>query len=109
MADGDHSYGQELQDEGAGTFLHPASGMLLARCRAFVGDLPEASLIPSCTFTFLRASNYLNRLILDGVVETKPAAFGVIAYNDPSSQDGDYDATGWTGQVNTAGRFHVEV
>jgi hypothetical protein len=109
MADGNHTYGQELRKEGAGTYLHPASAMLLAHCRALVGDLPGDRTQPKVAFTRFKVANETNTLILDGVLASTPPAFGIIGYNDNKAIAGDYDATGWVSKVDEDGKFELRI
>lgn len=109
MANGNHTYGAELRHEGAGTYLHPASAMLLSHCRAFVGDLPEARTRPNVVFTKLRGDWVTNTLVLDGALACKPPAFGIIAYNDNNAIPSDYDATGWISRVDANGNFQLQI
>lgn len=109
MGDGNHTYGEERRGEGAGTYLHPASAMLLARCRAFAGLLEESQRHPHCELKDLNARFADGRLRLGGRVEAYPAAFGVVAYNDPAAIPGDYEATGWTAAVDANGRFEMAI
>jgi hypothetical protein len=109
MANGNHTYGDELRDEGAGTCLHPASALLLSHCRSFVGDLPEANVSPTVAFTALRGRYETNTLVLDGGIISKPPAFGIIAYNDDKAISGDYDATGWISRVDAGGHFQLRI
>lgn len=109
MGDGNHTYGQELRGEGARTYLHPASAMLLARCRPFVGDLANARQSSDCDFSDFKALFEAGRLLLAGRLESSPAAFGVIAYNDFAAIPADYDATGWVSGVDPSGNFRLSV
>ena len=109
MGDGNHTYGQELRKEGAGSYLHPASALLLARCRALTGDLPGGRTQLKAAFNGLKAAYETNTLILDGVLASTPPAFAVIGYNDNKAIAGDYDATGWVAKVDAAGKFELRI
>lgn len=109
MGDGNHTYGEELRGEGAGSYLHPASAMLLARCRPFVGEDESEELPVACDFTDLQATHRNGQLVLAGHLEAEPPAFGVVAYNDFLEIPADYDAKGWISKVDTSGRFELSI
>lgn len=109
MANGNYTFGDELIGKGPGTYLHPASAMLLAHCRSFVGDLPDAKARPNVLFTKLRGQYATNTLVLDGRLICTPPAFGIIAYNDNQAIPGNYDATGWISRVDAYGNFQLRI
>jgi len=109
MGDGNHTYGEDLRGEGSGTYLLPASAMLLARCRSFAGEIEGARVPPACELKSLEATFRDGQLILAGELDSQPPAFGLIAYNDSADIPGDYDATGWISKVNSSGRFRLFV
>jgi hypothetical protein len=109
MGDGNHTYGEDLRGEGSGTYLHPASAMLLARCRPFAGVLEDSDRAPDCELQDLDARFDLGQLQLRGRLEASPPAFGVVAYNDPTAIPGDYEATGWTAAVDSNGQFNLVI
>lgn len=109
MGDGNHTYGEELRGEGAGTYLHPASAMLLARARPFAGEITDAEHRAEAQFEKLRATFAEGRILLDGQLAAVPQAFGIIAYNDASAIPSDYDAQGWVAPVNDKGEFRLSV
>jgi len=111
MGSGNHSYGNDLRDggTGTGTFLAPASAMLLSHCRAFAGDLPHAERHPVCTLDELNSSFERGKLVLTGTLKSDIPAFGIAAYNDDMRIKADYDAVGWTCGVDTNGRFKLMV
>lgn len=107
MGDGNHTYGEELRGEGAGTYLHPASAMLLVKCHPFAGEIEGARLPAACELKSMEGSFSDGQLILAGQLECQPPAFGLIAYNDSLNIQGDYDAKGWTSAVDSSGRFRL--
>ncbi len=109
MGDGNHTYGEELRGEGAGSYLHPASAMLLARARPFVGEITDAERGAEAQFEKLQATFAEGRILLEGQLTAVPQAFGVIAYNDFKAIPSDYDAQGWVAQVNHKGEFRLSV
>jgi hypothetical protein len=109
MGYGNHSYGQELRHEGAGTYLHPASAMLLAHCRSFVGDIPQATARADVSIASLQGQYETNTLVIDGAVVSAPPAFGMVAYNQEKGDAGGYDATGWVSRADPQGHFQLRI
>ncbi len=109
MGDGNHTYGEELRNEGSGTYLHPASAMLLARCRPFVGAIEGAEGVSRAELAQLDASFKDSQVVLAGKLEAEPAAFGIVAYDDLVTIPGDYDAKGWVCGVDGSGRFRLAI
>jgi hypothetical protein len=109
MGGGNHSYGQDLRGEGPGSFLSPASAMLLAYSRPFAGEQPDAQARAQCRLVDLDAQFQDGKLQLTGKVDASPDAFGVAAFNDWAKIRDDYDAVSWTCKVDDAGRFRLEI
>lgn len=109
MGDGNHTYGEELRGQGAGTYLHPASAMRLARARPFAGRVPNAEARAASECTDLRVAFRDGHLIVEGAFESQPPAFGVIAYNDRVAIPADYEATGWVSAVDATGGFKLAI
>ena len=111
MGSGNHSYGKDQRTgkRSDGTFLAPASAMLLSHCRAFAGDLPNAERKPVCSIETLEADFRDGKLTLSGTIRSDIPAFGIAAYNDNEKIKADYDAVGWTCAVDGKGRFHLVV
>ena len=111
MAVGNHHYGEELRHEGAGSYLHPASAMLLSHCRSFVGDIADARIHPKIQFRDLHSvyDSTNHKLMLNGNIICEPSTFGILAYNDDEGIQSDYDATGWISSVDRGGNFKLEI
>ncbi|MEN6308560.1 MAG: NPCBM/NEW2 domain-containing protein [Anaerohalosphaeraceae bacterium] len=109
MGHGNHTYGQQLRNEGPGTFLTQTSAMMLACTRPFAGNLPQAGQHPKCEIIDIQAAFSDGILILSGKIEASPAVYGIAAYNDPARQEADYDAVGWTCPVDPQGRFQLKI
>jgi hypothetical protein len=109
MGGGNHTYGQELRGDGAGTFLSSASATLLAFSRPFAGELPGAARKPDCRLSDFDAQVADARIVLTGSVAAKPPAFGIVAFNDWAKIPADYDAVSWTCKVAKDGRFRLDV
>ena len=109
MGGGNHTYGQELRGEGAGTFLSSASAMLLAFSRPFAGELAGATRNPDSRWNDFDAQFADGKIVLSGTVAANPPAFGLVAFNDWAKIADDYDAVSWTCRVAEDGRFRLEV
>ncbi len=109
MGDGNHTYGEELRDEGPGPYLPPASAMLLARCRPFFGTIEGADNPPRSQLLKLEATYKDGQMVLEGTVEANPAAFGIVAYNDLATIPDDYDAKGSSCTVDGSGGFRLVI
>jgi len=109
MGAGNHTYGNQLRGEGAGTFLTPASAMPLASVRAFAGDRENAQRRPNAKLRDLQAKYEDGKIILTGALAAESPAYGIVAYNDPAQPPGDYDAIGWTSKVDPSGDFRLEI
>lgn len=108
MGAGNHTYGQELRNEGRGTFLTAAAALPLSVHPLFTGQRrPRADL--TCHFTELEATPDKGKLALAGRLTDDPRVVGLVAYCDPQSIAGDYDASGWTSPVDTDGRFRLTI
>lgn len=109
MGGGNHTYGQEKRKEGRGSFLSAASAMMLSRHPLFIGRRAASLREAACKLAKLQAVFEGGKLRFDGLLESQPPAFGIIAYNDDESIASDYDAVFWTGAVGKDGRFRLEV
>ena len=109
MGGGNHTYGQELRGEGAGTFLSSGSAMLLAFSRPFAGELARATRNPDFRWNDFDAQFVDAKIVLSGTVAVKPPAFGIVAFNDWAKIADDYDAVSWTCKFTEDGRFRLEV
>jgi len=109
MGGGNHTYGQERRGQGRGTFLSPASAMLLAYSRPFAGDQKDAQATPKFRLTTFDADFRDGKLVLSGSIEAAPPVFGVAAFNDLEKIGADYDAVSWTSKVDDQGRFRLEI
>ena len=104
MGSGNRTYGDELRDEGKGSFLTLAHGLRLASHPQFSGSvkaiqqrpkvklLDQAIKITGKTFTF------------SGKAESEIPIYAVIAYMDPEGGS-DYNATTATAVPDANGRF----
>ena len=116
MGGGNHTFGQELRNEGPGTFLAASSAMRLSKVRAFVGDIRGSRERVYWIFEELNAvpkkknSNGSPRsFVLTGRVTATPKLIGIIAYNDNGTIPADYDAKTWTAPIGADGSFRIEI
>lgn len=110
MGSGNHTYGRELRGNQTGTFLAANSAMLLSTCRAFAGDLENAShWRVACKLADVNAEFADGVLKLTGRIESELPAFGIAAYHDRKEVPADYDAVGWTCDVEEDGTFELQV
>lgn len=108
MGGGNHTYGQELRDEGKGAFLSAASALPLSVHPLFTGKRTPAA-PTTCRFAHLKASHENSRLILTGQLQGSLRPIGLVARNDPTEPASDYDAVGWVCTVDDDGKFRLEV
>jgi len=109
MGGGNHTYGQDLRGEGAGSFLSAASAMLLAYSRPFAGEQATGPRRPTCRLSELDARFADGKIVLTGKAIAAPPAFGIAAFNDWAKIPADYDAVSWTCPVAADGSFRLEV
>ena len=108
MGAGNHTYGQELRNEGRGTFLTAAAALPLSVHPLFTGQRrPRADL--TCQIAELKAAASQGKLALAGRLTGDPSVVGVVAYCDRQSIPGDYDASGWTSSIDADGEFQFSI
>lgn len=112
MGGGNHTFGQELRNEGRGTFLSPASALRLSKVRAFASDLPGTRESTYWIFQELKAvqsSQKKPSFHITGQLEASPKLVGIIAYNDNKNIAADYDAKTFVGKPSPEGFFRIEI
>jgi hypothetical protein len=110
MGQGNHTFGEELRNEGKGTFLSPASALRLSVVRAFAGEIPAAGETVSWFIERFEAKNIgADRLSITGKVTASQPLIGIIAYNDYLPIPSDYDAKTWVSTVDSEGNFAFEI
>jgi hypothetical protein len=108
MGSGNHTYGEDLRNEGRGTFLSAASAMPLSLHPLFSGKKkPPVEL--TCRLTNLTAVPDQGAMTLAGRLQDGPRAMGLVAYNDREDIPDDYDALGWICPVDSQGQFHLRI
>jgi hypothetical protein len=108
MGAGNHTYGQELRNEGRGTFLTAAASLPLSVHPLFTGQRRARAEL-TCQIAELEAAADKGKLALTGRLAGGPRAVGLVAYCDPQSIVGDYDSSGWTSPIDADGRFRLTV
>lgn len=109
MGRGNHTYGEERRREGLGSFLTPASALALSLHPLFSRKQPDPT-VPKFTIPELEGMTSTGSLTLSGrIAGDTPKAAGLVAYNDPQAESGDYDAQGWPCRVLADGTFQVTI
>ncbi len=108
MGSGNHTYGEDLRNEGRGTFLSAASAMPLSLHPLFTGKKkPPVEL--TCRITELTAVADQGVMTLTGRLQDGPRAIAMVAYNDREDVPDDYDALGWVCSTDPQGRFRLRI
>ena len=117
MGRGNHTYREELRDEGRGTFLTMSGALKLAGRPLFSKSNRDLALLPKLEKSDFQLSTNVTRrelssrrgtLRLEGTVQGTPPVYGVIAYFD-SARDGGYRAPTATAVPDADGRFAIEI
>ena len=109
MGSGNHTYGNELRNQGLGSFLSAASALQLSTVRAFVGNLSGSRDRAAWRIDSLGAAHKEGKATFTGRFVATPPIVGIIAYNDDANIQGDYDAKAWMVKTDASGRFSIEV
>ena len=109
MGSGNHTYGNELRDQGLGSFLSAASALQLSTVRAFVGDRSGSRDRAAWRIDNLGATHRDGKITFTGRFVATPPIVGIIAYNDDTNIQGDYDAKAWMVKTDASGRFNIEI
>ena len=111
MGSGNHTFGEELRNQGKGTFLSGASALQLSTVRAFVGNLSGSRDRAAWRIDSLAATHQNDKATFTGRFIAVPPIVGIIAYNDPRNEGDqhDYDAKAWMVKADASGRFTIEI
>jgi len=109
MGSGNHTYGEELRDQGKGTFLSAASALQLSTVRPFVGNRPGSRDRAAWRIDEIGATYKDGKITFTGRFLATPPIVGIIAYNDDINIEGDYDAKAWMVKTGGSGRFTLEI
>lgn len=107
MGHGNLTYGNELRDEGLGTFLSESAATRLAVCRAFnPGYQPDA---PPSTWELseIRSEIRDGKIHLTGHGDSGTPPIDVIAYNGNLDKTHYLDTTSWVGSPDADGNFQI--
>lgn len=91
MGSGNRTYGDELRDEGKGSFLTLAHALRLASHPQFSGSVKGMNLPAKSEFTDLEVTPSGKQFSISGKVESPVPVYAMIAYMDPEGGS-DYDA-----------------
>ncbi|MBI1347951.1 glycosyl hydrolase family 98 [bacterium] len=107
MGSGNRTYGDELREEGRGSFLTLAHALRLASHPQFSGRLEQQSRKPEATVTNIAVKAVGKSITVSGVVKGNPPVYAVVAYFDPAGNS-DYNATTATAVPDRQGRFELQ-
>ena len=107
MGSGNRTYGDEVRDEGKGSFLTLAHAMRLAAHPQFSGSNREMSRSVSTAFDDLAFDKIENGFRVSGNVTSDVPIYAVIAYTDPEG-GGDYNATTQVDVPQKDGAFTID-
>lgn len=108
MGSGNRVYGDQLRNEGAGTYLTFADALRLVSHPLFSGSdkgLQTAARYDDM-FADLQVETEGDSMIISGTVRCSPSCYAVICYTDPTGH-GDYDALTSTAVPDDRGRFRM--
>ena len=106
MGSGNRTYGDELREEGRGSFLTLAHGLRLASHPQFSGSTRGMSFPVKNDFSEIAFEEVEGGFEVSGTVTGNPPVYAVVAYMDPEGGQ-DYDATTATAVPDAKGRFTV--
>jgi hypothetical protein len=104
MGSGNRSYGDELRNEGKGSFLTLAHGLRLASHPQFSGSIKELKTPAKVKLLEPALVPDGKGFIFSGTIKSTIPVYTVVAYMDPEG-GGDYDATTASAIPDADGRF----
>lgn len=104
MGSGNRTYGDELRDEGQGSFLTLAHALRLASHPQFSGSVKGMGKRATATIDDLSITTEVKSIRVSGKIKGDPPVYGVVAYFDPEG-GGDYDSTTATAVPSSDGSF----
>ena len=108
MGAGNYTYREELRGSGKGSYLAESDAIRLASNPLFNRRDKDRDAKTTAALTDLSATWQDGWLTVSGRVDASPAAYAVIAYNDPAGGD-DYDAPSFTAVPDASGRFTLKI
>jgi hypothetical protein len=106
MGSGNRTYGDELRDEGQGSFLTLAHALRLASHPQFSGSIKGLDERSTATIDDISIMAEGKSIRISGKVKGKPPVYAVVAYFDPEG-GGDYDSTTATAVPSSDGYFEL--
>lgn len=109
MGSGNHTYGQEVRNEGKGSFLTLAHAMKLAVHPSFTHSIKDMTRRPEAQYTALDLDpiNDNKGVRIAGQIDSDIPVHAVLAYLDPEGGS-DYDATTHVAVPDAEGRFVID-
>ncbi len=109
MGAGNHTFGNDLRDEGQGAFLTYSEALRLSVVPAINGKAPARR--PAVVkLTELKGTRVSEKAVrFSGKIDAKSDVFGLIFYEDLDSRRSDYDAKTWTVKPDENGAFEIEL
>ncbi len=120
MGDGNGTYGEELRQEGLGSFLYPTDALILAGAPIISGvevDVPPGAgpgrfpglFVPGAFESIgIKNNRGVDTVTLTGQVRLDRPAYGLVAHADPAGNS-DYDAHANGVALKENGTFEIEV
>ncbi|MFT5323001.1 MAG: hypothetical protein ACI8P0_000846 [Planctomycetaceae bacterium] len=106
MGSGNRTYGDELRDEGQGSFLTLAHALRLASHPQFSGSVKGMDVRVKANIDELSITAEGKSIHVSGRVKGEPPVYAVVAYFDPAG-GGDYNSTTATAVPTDDGSFHL--
>lgn len=106
MGSGNRTYGDELRDEGQGSFLTLAHALRLASHPQFSGSIKGMGDRTKATLDNLSITAEGKSIHVSGTFTGEPPVYAVVAYFDPAG-GGDYNSTTATAVPADDGSFHL--
>ena len=106
MGSGNRTYGDELRDEGLGSFLTLAHALRLASHPQFSGSVKGMGAYTKAHIDELSITAEGKSIHVSGKVKGEPPVYAVVAYFDPAG-GGDYNSTTATAVPADDGSFHL--
>ena len=106
MGSGNRTYGDELRNEGKGSFLTLAHALRLASHPQFSGSVKGFNLPVKAELTDLKLTTEGKAIKVSGKMKASPPLYAVVAYFDPEGGS-DYNATTATAVPDADGNFSL--
>lgn len=104
MGNGNQTYGENLRNEGAGTFITLAHGLKLASHPLFSNSLKGFNTDAKFELTDVKLVNEGKTFRMTGKITASPPVYAVLGYMNPNGNS-DYDATTCTAVPDAEGNF----